>query len=179
VRRPAGPFDLTRGPLFRGMLLRVAEGDHVLALSVHHIISDGWSMGILIREVTALYQAFLEEKPSPLPELPIQYADFAVWQRNWLHPRGVGGPGRALAPAPGGAPPPLDLPGARPRPAALSPRGAARQRRFPHPCWSSSVPSAAGESATLFMALLAPLPGPPWLPHRRRRLVVGTDVGRP
>src|SRR6185369_5139211 len=72
------PFDLARGPLLRGVLLKLAESDHVLVLTLHHIASDGWSMGILVREVVALYAGL------PLPELPIQYADFAVWQRSWL-----------------------------------------------------------------------------------------------
>src|SRR6185369_2341826 len=85
------PFDLARGPLLRGVLLRLAASgepgngetsDHVVALTMHHIASDGWSMGILVREVVALYAALSEDtegRPSPLPELPVQYADFAVW----------------------------------------------------------------------------------------------------
>src|SRR5262249_44252076 len=79
------PFDLARGPLLRGVLLRLAEGDHVVVLTTHHITSDAWSTGLLVREVTALYAAFADGRPSPLPELPVQYADFAVWQRSWLH----------------------------------------------------------------------------------------------
>src|ERR1700730_12481503 len=78
------PFDLGKGPLLRASLLRLAEEDHVLLLTMHHIVSDGWSAGILMRELTTLYEAFSEGKPSPLAELPIQYADFAVWQRGWL-----------------------------------------------------------------------------------------------
>ena len=78
------PFDLVTGPLLRATLLRLAPEDHVLLLTMHHIISDGWSMGILYRELSVLYEAFAKGEPSPLPELPIQYADFAVWQREWL-----------------------------------------------------------------------------------------------
>ena len=78
------PFDLVTGPLMRATLLRLKPEDHVLLLTMHHIISDGWSMGILYRELSVLYEAFSKGKPSPLPELPIQYADFAVWQREWL-----------------------------------------------------------------------------------------------
>ncbi len=78
------PFDLVTGPLLRATLLRLAPEDHVLLLTMHHIISDGWSMGILYRELSVLYEAFSKGTPSPLPELPIQYADFAVWQREWL-----------------------------------------------------------------------------------------------
>ena len=78
------PFDLTCDPLLRGMVLRLAEEDHFVALTMHHIASDGWSMGILVGEVSALYSAFVKGRPSPLPELPIQYADFALWQHTWL-----------------------------------------------------------------------------------------------
>jgi amino acid adenylation domain-containing protein len=79
------PFDLSRGPLMRAKLLRLAPQDHVLFLNMHHIISDGWSMGVLFRELSALYRAYYAGKPSPLPALPIQYADYSVWQRDWLH----------------------------------------------------------------------------------------------
>jgi amino acid adenylation domain-containing protein len=78
------PFDLLHGPLIRATLLRLGSLDHVLLLTMHHIVSDGWSTGVLLRELSALYQAFAAGKPSPLPELRIQYADFAVWQREWL-----------------------------------------------------------------------------------------------
>ena len=78
------PFDLEKDPLLRITLLRLNSAEHILVLTIHHIIFDGWSIGVLIREVAALYEAFSTGKPSPLPELPIQYADFAVGQRNWL-----------------------------------------------------------------------------------------------
>ena len=78
------PFDLARGPLIRAGLLRLGEQEHIAIVTMHHAISDGWSIGILIREVSALYESFREGESSPLPELAIQYADYAVWQRNWL-----------------------------------------------------------------------------------------------
>ncbi len=78
------PFDLRRGPLVRSLLLRLGAQEHVLFLNLHHIVSDGWSQGVLHRELAALYEAFSQGRSSPLPELPIQYADFAVWQREWL-----------------------------------------------------------------------------------------------
>jgi amino acid adenylation domain-containing protein len=81
VRRP---FDLARGPVIRTLLLRLAPEQHLLVFVSHHIVCDEWSMGVLVREFAALYEAFAAGKPSPLPELPIQYADFAVWQREWL-----------------------------------------------------------------------------------------------
>ena len=89
IRRRAGeearrPFDLGQGPLVRVALLRLDDQDHVLLLTLHHIVADGWSMGVFVREMAALYAAFMAGAPSPLPELPIQYADFAHWQRQWF-----------------------------------------------------------------------------------------------
>src|SRR6185295_13349512 len=101
------------------------------ALTMHHIASDGWSTGILTREVTALYAAFAEGRPSPLPDLPVQYADFTAWQRSRLHGDVLAGEiafwRRQLA----GLPPLLELPIDRPRPAVQSFRGAARPVRLP------------------------------------------------
>ena len=80
------PFDLVHGPLLRASLLKLDENDHILLLTMHHIISDSWSLELLLRELASLYTAFIATQPpdteSPLPELPIQYADFSVWQRN-------------------------------------------------------------------------------------------------
>ncbi|CAA9588146.1 Polyketide synthase modules and related proteins [uncultured Synechococcales cyanobacterium] len=78
------PFDLTTGPLLRASLLRLSATKHCLILTLHHIVSDGWSIGVLVRELAALYPAFVQGQPSPLPVLPVQYADYAVWQRQWL-----------------------------------------------------------------------------------------------
>ena len=80
----ATPFDLAQSPLLRIVLIRQEEERHLLLVSAHHIISDGWSTAVLIRELVALYTAFTNGQPSPLPPLPIQYADFALWQREWL-----------------------------------------------------------------------------------------------
>src|SRR5437868_4081847 len=78
------PFDLSRGPLFRVLLVEAGESDHALLFTLHHIVSDGWSMEVLIREVTLLYEAFAQGTPSLLPELSLQYADFAHWQQHWM-----------------------------------------------------------------------------------------------
>src|SRR6185369_10066102 len=154
------PFDLGgfRGdPLLRGVLLRLAAsgGDHVAALTVHHIASDGWSMGILVREVAALYVAFAEGRPSPLPELPVQYADYSSWQRSWLHGEvletEISYWRRQLA----GLPPLLELPTDRPRPAAQSFRGASRPVRLPAGLTRQIEAVSRREGATLFMVLLA------------------------
>ncbi|HEY9830742.1 MAG TPA: amino acid adenylation domain-containing protein [Stenomitos sp.] len=82
------PFDLSSEPLLRVMLLQLDSSAHILLLNLHHIICDGWSIGVLLRELGALYTAFANNQPSPLPELPIQYADFAHWQREWLQGEG-------------------------------------------------------------------------------------------
>ena len=84
VKEVAQPFDLKRGPLLRAQLLRLASQDHVLVFNAHHIVIDGWSMGILVREVSAIYSNFCTGQPSPLPELETQYADFSAWQRELL-----------------------------------------------------------------------------------------------
>ncbi|MGZ6530113.1 MAG: condensation domain-containing protein, partial [Tumebacillaceae bacterium] len=78
------PFDLTVAPLMRLTLLKLGENESVLSLSIHHIVSDGWSSGVFINEMAALYEAYTAGKPSPLPELAIQFADFAHWHRNWF-----------------------------------------------------------------------------------------------
>ena len=117
------PFDLERGPLLRAALLRLGPAEHALLLAMHHIVSDGWSMGVFVREITTLYGAALAGRPSPLPELPVQYADFTVWQRGWLTgaelERQLGYWRQRLA----GAPASLDLPTDRPRPAVPSHHG--------------------------------------------------------
>src|SRR6185369_12067507 len=149
------PFDLARGPVFRVSLVRLAAEEHVVLFTIHHIVSDGWSMGILVREVSALYRAFAAGLPSPLPELEIQYADFAAWQRNWLQ-------GETLAAMLGywrgaldGAPPRLDLPTDRPRPATPTFRGAVLQVAVAAELTAALKALGRREGVTLFMTLLA------------------------
>src|SRR5436309_1334710 len=84
TRKPRRPFDLRCGPLLRVSLLRLNDVEHVLIVTMHHIITDGWSVGVLIHEIAALYEAYRTGAHLALPELPIQYADYAVWQREWL-----------------------------------------------------------------------------------------------
>ena len=110
------PFDLTQTPLLRAMLLRMVPEEHVLLLTMHHIVSDAWSASVFLEEFGALYTAYSKGDPSPLPELSLQYADYAAWQRNWLQ-------GEALEARLGfwrrqlsGAPPVLHLRSDRPRP---------------------------------------------------------------
>src|SRR5688500_5957089 len=122
VRRRAGEeagraFDLSAGPLFRAALLRAGEEDHVLLLSMHHVVSDGWSMGVLFRELSSLYEAYREGRESPLRELPVQYADYAVWQREQLAGEVLDRQLSYWKERLAGAPTVLDLPTDRPRPA--------------------------------------------------------------
>jgi amino acid adenylation domain-containing protein len=149
------PFDLACGPLLRGLLVRLAADDHAVALTLHHIVSDGWSLGILVRELTALYPALAAGRPSPLPELPVQYADFAVWQRSWLCgeilEQEIAFWRQQLA----GLPPLLELPTDRPRPAVQSYRGAQRPVWLPAELTRQAEALARREGATLFMVLLA------------------------
>ncbi len=148
------PFDLARGPLFRPLLLRLAADRAVVVVAMHHIVSDGWSMEVLIRELTALYQAFAAGRPSPLPPLAFQYADYALWQRRWLDQEPSGVPpayGKRLL----GLPPELELPTDRPRPAVRIPAGATCGATFPAALTAGLQQLARGEGATLFMVLLA------------------------
>jgi amino acid adenylation domain-containing protein len=151
----AQPFVLDAGPLFRAALVRLAADDHVLLVDVHHAVSDGWSNRILLRELAALYHAFVRGEPSPLLELPIQYADFAIWQRRWLAGEGLARQaawwGRALS----GAPPLLRLPTDRPRPAVQTYRGASEEAVLPPELAESARALGRREGATTFMVLLA------------------------
>jgi amino acid adenylation domain-containing protein len=144
------PFDLERGPLLRLALLRLASNEHLLLAVFHHIVSDGWSMGVFLRELSELYRAFTAGEPSPLPPLPLQYADFALWQRGWLAgetlERQLAYWRRQLAGVP-----PLALPTDRPRPATPAYRGARR----PLAVAAELGALARRESVTPFMTLLA------------------------
>ncbi|HEX2187714.1 MAG TPA: condensation domain-containing protein, partial [Longimicrobiaceae bacterium] len=149
------PFDLEAGPLFRALLLRAADGEHVLVLSMHHVVGDGWSMDVLFREMAALYGARVRGDGSPLPPLPVQYGDFAAWQRGWLcgEPldRLLGWWKSRLSDAPAL----LELPTDRPRPPARSFRGATHGFRVPAEVADGLRALDRRESATLFMTLLA------------------------
>ncbi|HEY4593637.1 MAG TPA: amino acid adenylation domain-containing protein, partial [Thermoanaerobaculia bacterium] len=149
------PFDLSCGPLLRGLLLRLAEQDHVVALTMHHIASDGWSISILVRELMALYTAFAQGRPSPLPELPVQYAEFAVWQRSWLQGEVLEGEISFWRQQLVGLSPRLELPTDRPRPAAQSFRGAKHPVRLPAELTQQAKALSRREGTTLFMVLLA------------------------
>jgi amino acid adenylation domain-containing protein len=148
-------FNLAQDQLLRATLFQVHEQDHVLLLVMHHIISDGWSLGVLIREIGVLYEAFVNDRPSPLLPLPIQYADFALWQREWLKgdvlEEQLAYWKKQLAHAPGV----IDLPTDRPRPARQTFNGAHYARALPRRLRDSLNLLSRREGVTLFMTLLA------------------------
>ena len=145
-------FDLQRGPLLRTTLLRLGDAGHVLVVNLHHIVSDGWSMGVLIEELRALYAAFHEGRPSPLPALHVQYVDYAVWQRR------LAGGERDLfwwRDFLAGAPAALELPSDRPRPLWSIHRGAVEPVALPPELAARLHELARRAEVTLFMLLLA------------------------
>ena len=148
------PFDLERGPVWRAGLIKITQQDHVLMMTIHHIASDGWSMGVLVKEFTALYEQYSSGRKAELPELEVQYADYAVWQREWLQ-------GEVLqeqidywrnqlegAPA-------LELPTDRPRPAVATHRGAEVSFRLSAELTERLKELSRREGVTMFMTLLA------------------------
>ncbi|HLL45257.1 MAG TPA: amino acid adenylation domain-containing protein, partial [Longimicrobiaceae bacterium] len=149
------PFDLARGPLLRATLVRAEEGEHALLVCMHHVVSDGWSMGIFFRELSAMYEAFVEGRPSPLPELPVQYADFAVRQRAHLTDEVLRTQSRYWRERLAGMPPLLELPTDRPRPAVAGDRGGALGFALSSDMTQALRALARREGATLFTVLLA------------------------
>ncbi|HSN99259.1 MAG TPA: condensation domain-containing protein, partial [Candidatus Nanopelagicales bacterium] len=170
------PFDLSRGALLRSLVVRLEEREHTAWFVMHHIAGDHWSAGVLVREFAALYAAFAERRPSPLPELPIQYVDFARWQRRWLSGDVLAAELDYWRPRLGGRLPVLELPTSRPRPAVQSPRGATQPLEL-SPTLSERVRALArSEKATPFMVLLTALDA---LLHHltgEEDLIVGTPV---
>ncbi|HKP83856.1 MAG TPA: condensation domain-containing protein, partial [Pyrinomonadaceae bacterium] len=154
-REALQPFELATGPLLRATLLRRGAEEHVLLFTMHHIVSDGWSMGLLVREVAALYKAYQGGEESPLEELAVQYADYAVWQREWLAGEVLEGQleywRRQLA----GAPAVLELPTDRPRPRVQSYRGATSEFRLNAELTAGLKELSRRSGVTLFMTLLA------------------------
>jgi len=149
------PFNLDQGPLIRVKLLNLSEEEHVVLLTMHHIVSDGWSTGVLVREMAALYEAFVRGRRSPLAELPIQYVDYAHWRREWLRGEVLESQmaywRRQLAGTAGL----LELPTDRPRPAVQSTRGRMRWFELPLTLHHDLVELSRREGVTLFMTLLA------------------------
>ena len=149
------PFDLSRGPLVRARLWRVNEEEHIFLLTIHHTVYDGSSKGILLRELSVLYEACSRGTPSPLSALSIQYADFAVWQRQWLQGEVLHTQLAYWQQQLAGAPPALELPTDRPRPLVQTFQGARQSLRLSKELSESLHALSRQEDATLFMTLLA------------------------
>ncbi|REJ55751.1 MAG: amino acid adenylation domain-containing protein [Microcystis aeruginosa DA14] len=149
------PFDLTNSPLLRVTLLKLQPEKHILLINMHHIISDGWSIGVFVRELSHLYRAFVAGKEPTLPTLPIQYADFAVWQRQWLQGKVLAAQleywKRQLA----AAPPLLELPTDRPRPAIQTFQGKTERFELDSKLTQQLKALSQQSGCTLFMTLLA------------------------
>ncbi|MDH3600087.1 MAG: amino acid adenylation domain-containing protein, partial [Candidatus Tectomicrobia bacterium] len=170
------PFNLAADCMLRGTLLRQSSQVYVLLLTLHHIATDGWSMGVLVRELSRLYEAFTQGLPSPLPDLPLQYADFAHWQRQWLQ-------GEVLAQhlaywraQLSGAPPLLDLPTDRPRPAVQTYNGAQEHLTLDAALTRHLHQLSQATGATLFMTVLAAFTVLLSRHSAQEDLVVGTPI---
>src|ERR1044071_5817926 len=125
------PFDLAKGPLLRVGVMRIAEQEHVIHVTMHHAITDRWSAAIVEHELAVIYAAFSSGQPSPLPEVPVQFADFAAWQRQWRQGEALETQLRYWKGQLSGAPMVLDLPTDRPRPPRLTFRGARERLLIP------------------------------------------------
>ncbi|MFN2529802.1 MAG: amino acid adenylation domain-containing protein [Pyrinomonadaceae bacterium] len=170
------PFDLTRGPLVRALLLALSADECVLLLTMHHIVSDGWSMGVLFRELGSIYEAFATGKRSPLPELPIQYADYAVWQREWLQDDALRTQLDYWKTQLADAPPTFELPTDRQRPAIQRFRGAKVVGYLPPSLTEDLKQLSLDERVTLYMTLLAAFNVLLWRYTNHNDLVIGSPI---
>jgi amino acid adenylation domain-containing protein len=170
------PFDLAAGPLLRTQLLRMNERDHILVVTMHHIVSDAWSMGILVRDAAAFYKSFAENSAVSLPELPLQYADYASWQREWLQPERLAVSldywKRQLADKPLS----MRLPTDKPRPSAQTHNGALYHVELSEGLSSQVEELSRRESVSVFMTLLSAFKVVLSRYTGSEDIVVGTDV---
>jgi amino acid adenylation domain-containing protein len=149
------PFDLENGPLFRLQLLQLAPGQYALLFCMHHIIADGWSLGIFVRELSTLYNAFVRNQPSPLPPLPVQYADFSLWQQEWIAAGGLDGQLAYWKKRLADAPALLELPTDGVRPAVQTYQGALFPFALPETLAARVYQSSREHGVSVFMLLLA------------------------
>ena len=170
------PFDLTQGPLLRSTLIRLDKEDQILALTLHHIVSDGWSMGVLHRELSVLYRAFTNNETSPLADLPIQYPDFAVWQRERLKGAELERQLSYWKEQLEGPPGVLNLPTDRPRPAVQTYRGARRSFELSKELTERLKALSRREGVTIFMTLLAAFQTLLYRYTRQEDVVVGSPI---
>ncbi|MBK8231196.1 MAG: non-ribosomal peptide synthase/polyketide synthase [Candidatus Eisenbacteria bacterium] len=172
----AQPFQLERGPVLRARLFRLAPDDHVLSLVLHHIAADGWSLSVLWRELGYAYRAAASGDRQPLPPLPVQYADWAAWQRSWLQGGELDRQLTWWRATLEGAEPTLDLPPDRPRPARATGRGATLPYELPEALTARLDALARAEGATLQMVLLAAYAWTLIRAAGRSEVVIGTPL---
>src|SRR5208283_287753 len=170
------PFDLASDPITRNVLLKLSDEDHVLVHLTHHIASDGWSSGVLLRDLTALYEAALSGEPAELPELAIQYADYAVWQRNWLRGEVLETQLAYWQKQLDGAPPVLLLPTDRPRPDKPTFRGAIHHFLLPMGLADAIRTLSRQKGGTAFMTMLGAFETLMLHYTRQPDIVLGTDL---
>lgn len=176
IEQAAYPFDLESGPLLRTILLRLDTCKHELLMTIHHIISDGWSMGILIKETAILYEAFCGGLPSPLRELPIQYVDFLQWHKHWLQDKEIEYLLAYWKRQLGGKLQSLELPTDKPRSAVQSYEGAHYHMKLPKALVESLESLSRREEATLFMTLLAAFKGLLYRCSGQEDIILGTPI---
>jgi hypothetical protein len=169
-------MDLAKGPLVRLRVLKLEAENHIVLATMHHIISDGWSMSIFQRELTTLYNAFVQDKPSPLAPLPLQYADFALWQRNWLQGEVLEKELAYWREQLAGIPEVIELPLDHSRPAIQSYHGAQQSIAFSVELMKSVKELAQQTDVTLFMAMLATFQVLLWRYSGQEDIVVGTPI---
>ncbi|MCP4663311.1 MAG: amino acid adenylation domain-containing protein, partial [bacterium] len=169
-------FDLARGPLLRARLVRLEPTVHALIQIEHHLVHDGWTEGVLVGDFMALFRAVRERRPSPLGELPIQFADFAAWQREWIRGEVLEGQLAYWREQLAGAPALSELPGDRPRPPILSTRGRARNQRISAAQTEELSRLSRRSGVTLFMTTLAAYKALIYRYGGQQDLVVGTGV---
>ncbi|MBG1243112.1 non-ribosomal peptide synthetase [Nostoc sp. NZL] len=149
------PFDLANGALIRTTLLVLSQTEHILLVCMHHVVSDGWSMGVFVQELAALYDAYAQGQPSPLAPLPIQYTDFAIWQREWLQGNVLQNQLTYWQQQLANAPDLLSLPTDRPRPAVQTFAGAYQKFALSAELTGGLIQLSQQQGVTLFMTLLA------------------------
>ncbi len=169
-------FDLSSGPLFRIRLLKLSDAEHIALLTMHHIISDGWSTSVLVNELTALYSAFLRNETSPFKELPIQYVDYAVWQRKWLEGETLEKQLSYWREQLQDAPALLELPTDRPRPATQTFNGDSENWSLGPEMTSRLRDLSREEGTTLFMTLLAAFTTLLYRYSSQTDIVIGTEI---
>jgi amino acid adenylation domain-containing protein len=170
------PFDLSRGPLLRATLLRTGDDEHMLLLTMHHIVTDGWSMGVLLDEMSKLYEAYVAGEESPFAALSIQYADYAAWQREYLQGEVLDQQLAYWHEQLRGAPTLLSLPADRPRPSVQTFNGARYYFELDRELTSSLRTLSQREGATLFMTLLAAFNILLWRYTGQNDICLGTPV---